>query len=118
VNRDGDPQATTTVLVGIVGIILLLVLIIFTIAVFHNVEYLETVRKVHGRPYHELRTLQAQQQEALHAYRWINQSEGIVGIPISRAITLAIRDLNADPQGNTISQPSRDPEHPSTREAP
>jgi hypothetical protein len=118
VSHNGDPKATTTVLVGIVGIILLLVIVIFTIGVFHNVEYLETVRKVHERPYHEVRTLHAEQQEGLHSYRWINQQEGIVGIPISRAITLAVRDLNAGPERDTIRQSTGDPAAAPTQESP
>ena len=117
-SENGDPKATTTVLVGIVGIILLLVIVIFTIAVFHNVEYLETVRKVHARPYHELRTLHAEQQESLHSYRWVNEQEGIVGIPISRAITLTVRDLNSERERDTINKPTGAPEATSTRESP
>jgi len=104
VSQDGDPKVTTTVLVGIIGVILMLVVVIFTIAIFHNVEYVETVRKVHARPYHEVRTLDAEQQENLHSYRWINEREGVVGIPIGRAIALTARDLSHENERATINQ--------------
>ena len=108
-SQNGDPKTSTTVLIGIASIILLLVVVVFVIALFQNVQYLQTVQKIYDRPYAEVRTLHAQQQENLYSYRWINKQAGVVGIPINQAITLTVRDLKAGRQPNTIQQPAGGP---------
>jgi len=47
-----------------------------------------------------LTALQSFEAEELHAYRWIDQGNGIVRLPVDRAIELTIPELKAGQEGN------------------
>ncbi len=92
----GDPKASTTILVGIIGTVLLLAIVLFAAALYYHAEDAQAARKVYARPpAHEVSALKSEQLEKLHAYRWVNEQERIVAIPIQRAIELTVRDLKS-----------------------
>jgi len=72
--------------IGITGAILVFVLIVWLQAAYHRVEEDEIRKKVYDHVPEELARLRADQQEALHRYRWIDEKQGIVSIPIERAM--------------------------------
>ena len=85
-----DPDAAATALVGIVGAVLLFVVIVLLQAYFYGAEREETNRKLVTPASEELVRTRAEQQELLHSYRWIDQEGGVVGLPIERAMELAL----------------------------
>jgi len=92
----GDPNAPMTVVIGIVGAILTFVVIIALQAVFYQVERAEQRRKVDVVQPEDLARFRAEQAELLHGYRWVDQSAGVVAIPVDRAMALVVRELAAE----------------------
>lgn len=86
--EQGDPDATLTIAVGLVGTILLFVVVVGLVALFHRAEDAETTRKVIGRAPEELKGILAEQQTLLNGYRWVDTKKGIVSIPVDRAMEL------------------------------
>jgi type II secretory pathway pseudopilin PulG len=98
----GHPKSTPIVLAGLVGIVLVLVAIVAASGLFREVEDQELTRKSQATS-QEAQALRAAQEEKLQSYRWVEQSQGVVGIPIRQAIALTIRESAAE---RTDRQPS------------
>lgn len=81
------------VLVAVVGAVFVFVIIVALQAVFYREEEEEKVSKVYSMAPEELSRLRAAQQEALHSYRWVDQAQGRVAIPIDRAMDLTVIEL-------------------------
>jgi len=47
-----------------------------------------------------LLALRAHEAEDLHAYRWLDQENGVVLLPVERAIELTIPQLKSEQEGN------------------
>jgi hypothetical protein len=66
--------------------------------------------KLQPSPGAGLAQLRAEEEAQLHAYRWIDREEGVVQIPIDRAIELlARRGLPARRQGPATKSPHSEP---------
>ncbi len=91
-STQGDPNTSTTILVGLVGAILVFVIIVGLQTLFYRAEYAETVSKVYRRDPQELSRLRADQIEQLHGYRWIDREKGVVAVPIEIALELVVRE--------------------------
>lgn len=91
-----DPRASSTMLVFIIGVILLLVIVVFGIVLFQNVQHYEDQRKLYAAKPRELARLQAGQLAAINEYRYVDQAQGIVAIPIDRAIALYAAEMQGD----------------------
>lgn len=107
--RDGDPNAHMVFTVGLIGAILMLALLIFGVVLFQNVQALETEEKVFaGRPV-ELTQQQTLQLAAISEYRYISEADGVVAIPIDRAIDLFVARVREDPrQASPVAPASPD----------
>jgi hypothetical protein len=95
---EGDPNTPAVFTVAIVTAILMLAVVIFTVVLFQNAQAVEDEDKlVAAKPIElaEQRTLQLAQ---ISQYRYISEREGVVGIPIDRAIELFVTRVQADPQ--------------------
>ena len=115
--RDGDdPKTSSTIIVGMVGTILMLAVVVFAVALFYDVERAEWNRKVVNRVEHEVNTLKNEQLERLNGYRWVNEQEGVVGIPIERAIELTVADLKSGRQPHNIKELSAQEQGPQPQE--
>jgi len=90
-----DPSTAPTVVIGIAGAVLLLLMVIVLETLFYAAQKREDYRKLVAPPVEELSRLRAEQQERLNAYRWVDQAKGVVAIPIDRAMDLEARGLNA-----------------------
>ena len=86
--RYDDPNVAASAVVGIISAILLFVIIVMLQAVFYRAEQRELAKKVYSQPFEALQRLDATQLEQLNSYGWISQPEGVVHLPIERAMEL------------------------------
>ena len=86
--RYDDPDVPASAIVGIIGAILLFAIIVALQALFYSMEEEELARKVYDQPYEALQELDADQLETLNSYGWVSEADGIVHIPIDRAMEL------------------------------
>ncbi|MFV2072685.1 MAG: hypothetical protein ACC742_08535 [Thermoanaerobaculales bacterium] len=91
--RYDDPNVAATAVVGIVSAILLFVIIVGLQAFFFQAERDELTRKVYSRPYEALQQLDANQLELLNSYGWVSQPDGVVHVPIERAMELIVGEI-------------------------
>jgi len=87
-----DPNAAMTILVGIVSSILLFAIIVALQALFYEVQDSEVERKMLRQGPAELRILRSDQLEQINTYRWVDQANGVVAIPVDRAMDLMVRE--------------------------
>ena len=92
---ESDPRSSTTLIVGAVGIVLLVVVVILLEVLFYDTAETEYQRKVVAEPPQQLRLLQAEQRERLNSYHWVDRENGVVAIPIERAMELVVRESGA-----------------------
>jgi hypothetical protein len=88
----GDPNAPVTLAVAIASAILLVVIVVLLEAYFFKAESEENQRKVVAVVPEELAQARADQIGLIHAYRWIDEKQGVVGIPIERAMELVVAE--------------------------
>jgi hypothetical protein len=62
---------------------------------FRSVFGAEVRDKVLAHPSSELRELRAEEQSKLGRYQWVSKKDGIVRIPLDRAMSLTIADYRA-----------------------
>lgn len=86
--RYDDPNVAASAVVGIVSAILLFVIIVVLQAFFFRAEKAELEKKVYTQPYEALQQLDANQLELLNSYGWVSEGDGVVRIPIERAMKL------------------------------
>ncbi|MHC4991484.1 MAG: hypothetical protein ACYTGC_10925 [Planctomycetota bacterium] len=90
--EESDPRSGTTLLVGVVGVALLVVVVLLLEVLFKRTAESEFRRRVVDEPSAELSELQAEQIERLQGYRWVDEQEGVVTIPIERAMELVVEE--------------------------
>ena len=93
--KDDDPRSVSTVLVGLVGFVLLLVIVLCLHAIFLRTTRAEFERKVIASKPQELRLMRTEHTEMLNGYRWVSESDGVATIPIDRAMDLVVTDYDA-----------------------
>ena len=86
--RYDDPNVAASAVVGIISAILLFVIIVVLQAFFYSAEQRELEKKVYTQPYQALQQLDAKQLEILNSYGWVSESEGVVHVPVERAMEL------------------------------
>ena len=86
--RYDDPNVAASAVVGIISAILLFVIIVALQAYFYRAEQSELEIKVYSQPYQALQQLDANQIELLNSYGWVSEAEGVVHVPIQRAMEL------------------------------
>jgi hypothetical protein len=91
VSGNGDPKSSTTVVIGVVGTLVLVLIVIALQALYYRAEQAEVERKVYEAAPEEWSRLRAEQESRLHAYRWVDREQGVVAVPIDRAIELLVR---------------------------
>jgi len=83
---EDDPKARSTIVVGLLGATLVVVTILLLQALHSSTAQDEEYRKEIATPYVELQEVEASQRQQLESYRWVNQAEGVVAIPIEEAM--------------------------------
>jgi hypothetical protein len=86
--RYDDPNVAASAVVGIISAVLLFVIIVVLQAYFFDAERAELEKKVYTQPDQALQQLDASQLELISSYGWVSQADGVVRIPIERAMEL------------------------------
>jgi hypothetical protein len=94
----GDPNTPVALAVAVVSAIVLVLIVVLLEAYFFKSESDERERKVVAVAPEELSQLRADQLGLLHSYRWIDEKQGVVGIPIERAMELVVAEQGVLPQ--------------------
>jgi hypothetical protein len=102
-----DPNAPVTLVVAMVGAILLVVTVVLLQAYFFRAESEENQRKVVAVVPEELAQARADQIGLLHSYRWIDEKQGVVGIPVERAMELVAAEQGMLPAAPEPAAPQR-----------
>ena len=89
---DTDTRPGSIVAVGVIGSILLVVVVVALEALFGHVAQAEARRKVIDVGNNELRGYRADQLAKLNGYRVVDPAQGVVAIPIERAMEFTVRD--------------------------
>ena len=83
-------NVTLLVALGSVSSVLVLVMVIGVQAWFYSEQQRELEDKRAGHFDRSLMQLRTEQDERLHTYRWIDESQQIAAIPIDRAMALTV----------------------------
>lgn len=93
---EGDPEPLATVTTLIVGAALVLIIVIGLQALFYKTRDEEVARKAGSGEPQEVALLRAAQREKLASYRWVDKANGLVAIPIERAMEMVEAESRAD----------------------
>lgn len=104
-----DPPVRLTAIVGIVGGILLLAIVLLAEVLFYNVQRIEDETKAYSGKPQELADLQARQLAQINEYRYVDQAQGVVAIPIDRALELYRTEMQSSPVPATMPSTGRAP---------
>jgi hypothetical protein len=87
-----DPRTVPTLYIGAISVILLIVVGIW-LDVFYKVTVdSENERKVVELVPRPLLKLRTEQRRLLDEYRWVDEDQGVVAIPIERAMELVLAE--------------------------
>lgn len=106
-HRTSDPDAPTTLVIGIAGAVFLFAIIVLLQALYESSERSEFRRKVVEEKPQELQSLRAEQLGRLAGYRWVDPKAGIVAIPVERAMDLIVEEDRARRRGGGEAGPER-----------
>jgi len=99
-----DPDAPMTAIIGAIGVFVVFLIIVGLQALFYHVQKEQTREKTYGFAFDQLRTAQSGQLQQLHTYRWVDQTRGVVAIPIDRAMELTVAELQRAAATQPFSQ--------------
>lgn len=95
-NAHDDVQTSTIALIGLLGTLGLLVIVLLLVVVYYQAQSRQQYQKDVAVPYLELEDLVADQQAQLVEYRWIDQENQVVAVPIGRAMELVVAELSSE----------------------
>ncbi len=88
----GDPDNPSLAAVVAIGTVVIVALIFVLQAFFNTVtDQMDRERNIEVADT-ALRQVRAEQQERLAEYRWVSEKDGVVAIPIDRAIEVVARE--------------------------
>jgi len=90
-----DPRSGSTLFVGAVGVIVTIVIVLALQVLYYRTTQSEAYRKVVQRGTEEVRAAREEQGQRLEGYRWIDAEQGVVAIPIERAMDLIVEEHQA-----------------------
>jgi len=90
--QDDDVKTWKIALVGLVGTIAVLIIVLALQVVYFHAVAVQFEEKEVAPPLIELQTAMNRQQEKLLQCQWIDRDQGVVSIPIDRAMELVIRE--------------------------
>jgi hypothetical protein len=93
------------VLVGFLATVLTFAIVVLLMVVYYHAAESQEYAKVISQPWVEVGDLVAKQQAKLGEYRWVDQKQKIVAIPIDRAMQLVVNDLSPAPERNQSGKP-------------
>lgn len=111
-NVSGDPKASTTIVIGVIGAILLLAIIVFTQVLFYNAQRYEDEQKIYASKPQELLKLQTEQLAEINRFRKLDEQKGVVAIPIDLAIECFVAEMKNPRPPATMNVPASGPAQP------
>jgi hypothetical protein len=87
-----DPSTTPTAVVVVVFTLLVVITILALQAYFNRVATEQFEAKVVSQVPEEKAAILAEQRQVLSGYRWIDREQGVVGIPVERAMELVVAE--------------------------
>ena len=90
--NEPDPDTLTTITVGIVGTLLVIIVVLFVQGLYESANRAEFERKIVREVPAELRSLRAAQRTILNQTGWVDKQNGFVAIPIDKAMALLVAD--------------------------
>jgi len=95
-----DPRSSSTMVIGVVGGVLLIVIVLWLQVIFNNgVAAERQVKQIEPRV-ESLDDFRARQSARLHSYGWVDSARTVVHIPIERAMELTVREMSGDRGGS------------------
>lgn len=91
-DENPDPRAFSTVMVGLAGVLITVLVVIGLEVIYYRTAQAEITRKEIELVSPELEAMRQQQADRLDHYRWVDQEAGTVAIPIDRAIELIVEE--------------------------
>jgi len=88
-----------TTVAAVVGSLVLVATVFWVEALYQRTVESERARKVVAQEPAELRTVQAGQLDQLRDYRWVDRTQGVVAVPIERAMDLVVQENGAPRAG-------------------
>jgi dsRNA-specific ribonuclease len=89
-----DVKTTTIALVGLIGAIVTFAVMLSLMALYYYASARQVLNKQINQAPAELSELVARQEASLAEYRWVDQSKGVVAIPIDQAMKLVVAELS------------------------
>ena len=89
-----EPDVFTTAMVGVFGTIVLVVIVFGVQGLYEGAQRSELEKKVVMQVPEELRSLRAKQRARLEGMHWVDRKQGLIAIPIERAMELMAADPN------------------------
>jgi hypothetical protein len=91
--KEKNRVTTSMIVTGLVMILLFVGLAAWVVAQREHVQTYDEVRK--EQRLKNLADLNGENQKILSQYRWIDKAKGVVGIPIDRAMSLVLTELQS-----------------------
>jgi hypothetical protein len=107
-----DVNTPMVAMIGFLGCILIFAIVVFLTVIYHSALDREKYAKDTSQPYTELDNLLASQRIKLVEYRWIDEKNHVVAIPIDRAMQLVVdehRGGRSTPQAGSQHEPAHTP---------
>lgn len=101
-DRD-DVNTPVIAVVGFLGAIAIFAIIVLLIVVYYHAENRQRMEKDVAVAPAEIRRLVAQQEGQLADYKLLDPDKNVVAIPITRAMELTVKELNASRQAATAA---------------
>jgi hypothetical protein len=97
----GDPSIGPTVIVGMIGTAVTIVLVTLLHSYYGHAVKGEVARKVLAQPAVAVNQVRAEQLRQINEYRWIDPNAKVVAIPIDRAMELVVAEKRANRAANS-----------------
>jgi len=91
-----DLNTPLVALVGFLGALMVFVIVLFLAAIYRGFETRLQLDRDITEPYTEVTDLANRQRGSLASYGWVDPEEGVVSIPIGRAIDLAVHEIRTE----------------------
>jgi hypothetical protein len=90
-----DVRTSSIAMAGLLGMIVVVTLVIFLQVMYYQFEEQQEQVKNTDEPNVEVGNVVAEQQATLASYGWVDPQKKIVGIPIQRAMHVALAEIKA-----------------------
>lgn len=114
----GDPKSSQMLIAGLIGVVFMIAAVLVAQLLFYGAQRMEDERKLIAPQPQELVALQTEQLAHINTTRHVNEQDGLVAIPIDRAIDLYVTRMKAAPAPTTMPTPGPDQKRPQPGEVP